>query len=63
MKIWVVCTNDYPDAVFSTEAAAEAYAYAGNAEQKRQREGGGIRGMSTGMGRIRYHVHSFELDK
>lgn len=56
MMIWVVCTNDYPDAVFSTEALAEAYADAGNAENKRQRDAG----LS---GFVWFHVHSFELDK
>jgi hypothetical protein len=25
MEVWVVMGNDFPDAVFSTEAAADAY--------------------------------------
>jgi hypothetical protein len=56
MMVYVVMGNDYPDAVFSTEEAAEAYC-----EKKRQAEKKENKGKWQGPG-IFWRVHHFQLD-
>lgn len=52
VKVWVVMGNDYPDAVFTTEAAAKAYCE----EQKKKSLYPG-----TSTPRIYWRTYEFEL--
>lgn len=36
--MYVVMSNDYPDAVFSSEAAAESYAFSKNSDDAREHQ-------------------------
>lgn len=49
MKVYVVMGNDFPDCVFSTEAAAEAYCESKKAERR------------EGYRRIYWRVYEFEV--
>jgi hypothetical protein len=49
MVVYVVMGNDYPDAVFKEQSAAEAYCLAKNSENRK------------GQRRIYWRFYSFEL--
>jgi hypothetical protein len=53
MKVFVVMGNDFPDAVFDNEAAAENYCVGKRGNYK---EGSGI-------GRIYWRIYEFELQE
>jgi len=54
--MYVVMGNDYPDSVFSTGKAAEAYA------QKRMREPSNFR-LNSKTPRVYWRSYEFEVDK
>lgn len=54
MKVYVVMGNDYPDSVFNTEEAAEAYC------QKRKNEPGNKHDLGNSY-RIYWRVYEFDL--
>lgn len=55
MQVYVVMSNDFPDSVFSTEAAAKAYVNRKNdAPENRLPSGGGPR--------IYWRSYEFDLD-
>ncbi len=53
MRFWVLCGNDFPSAVYSSEAKAE--------EAKKQLDE--KRGDGLNSPRIHWHIHSFELNR
>ena len=53
MKVWVIMSNDYPDCVFSSEKAAEAFVKS-KMEDKATRLPGGIP-------RIYWRAYEFEV--
>lgn len=56
MQVWVVMSNDYPDAVFSNEAAAQAYCWQKTKENEKD--------MVTGNSRkIYWRAYDFVLNK
>lgn len=55
LKVWVVCCNDFPDSVFSTEAGAEAY-------KERKRKAARAHQTSHGGMLQHWHVHAFTMD-
>ena len=56
MKVWVVCVNDWPHAVFSIKKAAEGYVDFNNARNREASE----KDWRTPL--RRYHVHEFTID-
>jgi hypothetical protein len=61
MKVFVVMGNDFPDAAFSTEEAADHYC-----QQKRDAEREAHERENPGgyfVGRINWRVYEFELDE
>jgi hypothetical protein len=57
MTVWVVCANDFPDAVFATAEAAVAYAQ----RERRQREQEYATAGIYPVRMIHYHMHEFEV--
>lgn len=59
-KVYVVMGNDYPSAVFSTEAAAEAYCKTATDEHEAEmRKMYGDKGFWS---HIHYRAYDFEID-
>lgn len=54
MTVWVVMSNDFPDAVFGAKAKAEAYCDKENANDK-------VRAEKNRCGRIFYRVYDFAV--
>ncbi len=54
MKVFVVMSNDYPDAVFAEKSAAEAYVKAEMTNPKNRHE-------RSDVPRIYYRAYEFEL--
>lgn len=55
-KVYVVMCNDYPDAIFSTETAAEEYCAA-------KKAGLALREHSKYGPRVHWRYYEFELDR
>lgn len=53
MKVWVVMRNDYPNAVFATSKAADAYCALKKEEPTSNHASGGIR--------IYWRIYKFEV--
>lgn len=53
-QVWIVMSNDFPDAVFQSRAAAEAYCHKENENDK-------IRALKNRCARIFYRCYNFEV--
>lgn len=59
MKVFVVMGNDYPDAVFTSNEAAEAYCCAKRSDDVLAQPKGGM--MHGSVPRIYWRVYAFDL--